>query len=181
MGFGVWGLGFEVWGLGFGICVLSFSFCVMCIMQVAVNFEHSWGDGVCVLRMCNDVQAAVVKSAAAAAADGKHVQPQHASPLVFNTQAVAGDMAAAAKRFDAHAGGGGGGGGGDDDDDDDDDNNNNNNNNNNDNNDNDDDDVCRTASMKNIVVECKGLSRQQVKLLNAQNPKLQANAQNLKP
>jgi hypothetical protein len=69
----------------------------------------------------------------------------------------------------------------DEDDDDDDDNNNNNNNNNNDNNDNDDDDVCRTASMKNIVVECKGLSRQQVKPFNTQNPKLQANAQNLKP
>ena len=45
----------------------------------------------------------------------------------------------------------------------------------------DDDDRCRTASMKNIVVECKGLSRQQVNLCNTQNPKLQANAQNLKP
>jgi hypothetical protein len=35
--------------------------------------------------------------------------------------------------------------------------------------------------MKNIVVECKGLSRQQVNLCNTQNPKLQDNAQNLKP
>jgi spore coat protein CotF len=34
--------------------------------------------------------------------------------------------------------------------------------------------------MKNIVVECKGLSRQQVNRFNTQNPKLQANAQNLK-
>ncbi len=73
--------------------------------KAAVNFEHSWGDGVCVLRMCNDVHASVSKSSASALADVQNVQAQTMAPLVFNTQAVAGDMAAAAKRFDEHAGG----------------------------------------------------------------------------
>ena len=59
----------------------------------------------CVLRMCNDVHAAVSKSSASALADVQNVQAQSMVPLVFNTQAVAGDMAAAAKRFDEHAGG----------------------------------------------------------------------------
>lgn len=100
----------------------SFTLIVTRSGKVAVNFEHSWGDGVCVLRMCNDVHAAVSKSCASALAEVKSVQAHSVAPLVFNTQQVAGEMAAAAKRFDEHAG-----------------------------------------SMKNIVVECKGLSRQQVK------------------
>ncbi len=54
--------------------------------------------------MCNDVHAAVSKSSASALAEVKSVQAHHVTPLAFNTQAVAGDMAAAAKRFDQHAG-----------------------------------------------------------------------------
>jgi carnitine O-palmitoyltransferase 2 len=121
----------------------SFSLIVTRSGKVAVNFEHSWGDGVCVLRMCNDVHATVSKNSASALADLAGVQAQSVSPLAFNTQAVAADMAAAAKRFDEHAGACC---------------------------DCDDADAkdngvdCRGAgSMKNIVVECKGLSRQQVK------------------
>ena len=106
-----------------------------------MNFEHSWGDGVCVLRMCNDVHAAVSKSCASALAEAGSVQAQSVSPLLFNTQAVAGDMAAAAKRFDEHAGGHCGSNA----------------------NDCHVDNVLLAGSMKNIVVECKGLSRQQVK------------------
>jgi hypothetical protein len=85
----------------------SFSLIVTRSGKVAVNFEHSWGDGVCVLRMCNDVHATVTKSCASAQAEIASVQAQTVSALPFNTQAVAGDMAAAAKRFDEHAGGGG--------------------------------------------------------------------------
>jgi carnitine O-palmitoyltransferase 2 len=83
----------------------SFSLIITRSGKVAVNFEHSWGDGVCVLRMCNDVHAAVTKSSSSALADAPNVRAQSVAPLIFNTQAVAGDMAAAAKRFDEHAGG----------------------------------------------------------------------------
>ena len=55
--------------------------------------------------MCNDVHAAVSKSCASALAEVKNVQAHSVAPLVFNTQQVAGEMAAAAKRFDEHAGG----------------------------------------------------------------------------
>jgi carnitine O-palmitoyltransferase 2 len=83
----------------------SFSLIVTRSGKAAVNFEHSWGDGVCVLRMCNDVHAAVSKSSSSVLAEVQSVQAQSVAPLLFNTQAVAGDMAAAAKRFDEHAGG----------------------------------------------------------------------------
>lgn len=119
----------------------SFSLIVTRSGKVAVNFEHSWGDGVCVLRMCNDVHAAVTRSSANAQAEVASVQAQTVSALPFNTQAVAGDMAAAAKRFDEHAGGCGACAALD----------------------NRDGNSRPAGSMKNIVVECKGLARQQVK------------------
>ena len=31
--------------------------------EVALNFEHSWGDGVAILRFCNDVHAAAISMA----------------------------------------------------------------------------------------------------------------------
>ncbi len=46
----------------------------------AVNFEHSWGDGICVLRYCNEIWRESVKNPAAAPADGG----LRAAPIKFN-------------------------------------------------------------------------------------------------